>query len=92
MRRFIGGLLGFAVLALRTLLPIVIIAGISALIGGTRVLHGPQPKGSPQYNFTLGAMPPAMMICGYFVLYRFVLPIWAKFGVRVERHSSRKKT
>ncbi len=72
------------------LIPILTLAGLEGLIWGGRVFDGPQPKNSPQFTFTLLAMPPAMIIGAHFTLYAFVLPIFAKFGVRIV--SKREKT
>ncbi len=72
------------------LLPIVTVAGIAGLIWGGRVFDGPHPKGSPLFMFVLLATPPAMTVGAHFALYFFVLPIFAKFGVRIV--SKREKT
>ncbi|MGH7984513.1 MAG: hypothetical protein ACREFF_15415 [Candidatus Udaeobacter sp.] len=90
MRRFFGGLLGLAVLMLGMLIPILTLAGLEGLIWAGRVFDGSQPKASPQYRFTMLVMPAAMIAGAYFTLYVFVLPIFAKFGVRII--SKREKT
>ncbi|HEY1790234.1 MAG TPA: hypothetical protein VGJ73_18965 [Verrucomicrobiae bacterium] len=83
MRQLIGALLGFSVLLIGLITPIILLAGISGMIWGGKVFEGGMPKNSPAYMFGLFAMPPAMIVGAYFTLCLFVLPIFAKFDVRV---------
>jgi hypothetical protein len=53
MRAVIGAVLGFATMLLGVLIPILMIAGISGIIFGCRVFHGPQPKTDPATTFAI---------------------------------------
>jgi len=83
MKQLIGALFGFLFLMIGLITPIILLAGVSGLIWGGKVFEGGMPKNSPACMFTLLTMPPAMIIGAYFSLCLFVLPIFAKFGVRV---------
>jgi hypothetical protein len=85
MKKFIGAIFGFVVLMLGLFLPIIMLAGISGLIWGGKVFDGAWPKNSPVTMFMILTMPVAMIVGAYFTLCVFVLPIFAKCGVRVAR-------
>ena len=83
MRAVIGAVLGFAAMLLGVLIPILIMAGISGMIFGCRVFHGPQARGDPATTFAIVSMIIGIPVCVWTVFCLVSLPIFAYFGVRV---------
>lgn len=83
MRAAFGALLGFAVLIIGMMLPVLMMAGISGMIWGCRVFSGPQPKDDPSFMFAMIAIGVGIPAGAYFTLCLFVLPILARFDVNV---------
>jgi hypothetical protein len=83
VRAALGLLLGFAVLLVGMLLPILMTAGISGMIWGCRVFSGPQAKDDPATVFAISMIVFAIPVGAYFTLCVFVLPILARFDVNV---------
>ena len=83
VRKLIGTALGYAALLLGVAIPLLMLAGVSGMIFGCRVFHGPQAKGDLATTFAIVSIIIGIPICVWTVFCLVSLPIFAYFGVRV---------
>jgi hypothetical protein len=83
VRKLIGTALGYAALLLGVAIPLLMLAGVSGMIFGCCVFHGPHAKGDLATTFAIVSIIIGIPICVWTVFCLVSLPIFAYFGVRV---------